>query len=264
MAKSRLCYNELIPLSYTVLIAYYEKKVPFEAERIELLGSENADVMVLHKNDELLEGADKILENIGESFGNDRIGALISELEGIIEELTFAICYGEGKITEKCRWPLHEAATRQSYIKYIMKTSENFRLWLERYDKEDLSECRILNSTEAVLDQVENVLSEEKRSGIWINGLKFGLTDCRLSAMIACLYQLGLENLWRNGKRPNLAMYAFQAFERPSVKKGTQWEDHEKSIAYFDQESEEVKQARYALYGAVGLAGLYILRKVFK
>ena len=108
-------------------------------------------------------------------------------------------------------------------------------------------------------------LANHDKVGIWLGGVIFSPEDWYLTAILIRLYQLGLEDtLWQDGTRPHLAMYVKQAFNRSSVLTATHWKDHEDDIVYFEQESQDIKKARYACYAAVALAGVYVAKKVFK
>ena len=122
----------------------------------------------------------------------------------------------------------------------------------------------ILSAVESTLNQAEKLLSEENRLGIWIGGMAFSMADCRFTAMLVGLYQLGLEDLWSDGERPHLSMYVNQAFQRESVLLVTKWKENDSKVFYLDQEDEQVKSARYASYLAMGLAGIYIAKKALK
>ena len=77
------------------------------------------------------------------------------------------------------------------------------------------------------------------------------------------LYQLGWdEHLWSQGEKADISMYANQAFQRPSACQASQWKDHQMDISIFDQETSDVKHARYACYAALGLVSVYIVKKV--
>ena len=100
--------------------------------------------------------------------------------------------------------------------------------------------------------------------GIWIGGVEFSLADCRFTAMLIGLYQLGLKNMWSDGKRPHLSMYVKQAFNRESVLHYTKWKENESKVFYVDKEEDHVKSARYGYYFALGIAGIYAAKKVLK
>ena len=103
----------------------------------------------------------------------------------------------------------------------------------------------LLNMIEETLDLTESLLSKEDRLGIWISGVEFSSTDCRFTAMLIGLYQLGLECMWSDGKRPHLSMYVKQAFNRESVLLYTKWKENKSKVFYIDKEDDHVKSARY-------------------
>ena len=267
MGSHVLYYNEIVPQSYAVIIAASELEIDAEFRRTELICSEsnvNADATKLEKDSGSISGVENVIRSLGAEFNDSKVHESLSLLESRLEELTFAVCFAQERIAEKCRWPFHEENFRREFTRYIMRTHSDFRHWLEKYDHEDLTECEVIKEIESALDEVETELSKEDRLGIWICGLKYGVSDCRLSAVLTGLYQLGFEGLWQEGSRPHLAMYATQAFQRPSVQKATKWSENQDKLTLFAQESDELRSARMALYATVGLAGLYILRKVFK
>lgn len=76
----------------------------------------------------------------------------------------------------------------------------------------------LLSHVESILDEIETELSDpdDKRVGPWLCGPIFSAADITLTALLVRLYQLGLDDqLWKGGRRPNLAVYQELAFRRP-------------------------------------------------
>lgn len=93
------------------------------------------------------------------------------------------------------------------------------------------------------------------------------------------LYQLGLdEEMWKHGRRPNLAVYQELAFRRPSVEKATNWKANEDKIAIVpknksngdpsgvgpneNNEHNQLDAAAVGLGAIFVVAGIYVCRKL--
>merc|ERR1719219_253408 len=218
-------------------------------------------------SDESHIGVEKIFEDY---VGIDSNEIIFKPLENLMKELAFAVCLAPENISEsQLHWPFNDKATRQNFVKYILRSNPEFKTWLEKYcDGRAEASTReydaILHAVEGTLDQAESLLSEENRLGIWIGGVEFSLEDCRFTAILVGLYQLGLEDMWSDGKRPHLSMYVKQAFNRESVLRYTKWKENEAKLFYLDQEDDHVKNARYGYYFALGIAGIYAAKKALK
>merc|ERR1719266_634774 len=216
-------------------------------------------------SDEVFIGVEPILKRMDVHFNCNEI--FFKDLENLMEELSFAVCLApENMAKNKLRWPFHDENTRENFIKYILRNRPEFRQWLEAYDKKCGLKAheKLLEIVEKALKHAEILLSEENRVGIWIGGIEFSLLDCRFTSLLVGLYQLGLEEMWSEGEKPNLSMYIQQAFNRDSVLRYTKWKENQSKVFHLDQEDEQVKSARYAYYLALGLAGIYVIKKALK
>ena len=221
--KMVLCFNEAFPSSYSVLMFFHEKKIEFEAQRIDILEPDGLFeasqvpqlIMKATDSDEVFIGVEPILKRMDVHLNCNEI--FFKDLENLMEELSFAVCLApENMAKNKLCWPFHDEKVRQNFIKYILRNRPEFRQWLEAYDKKCGLKAheKLLEIVEKALKHAEILLSEENRVGIWIGGIEFSLLDCRFTSLLVGLYQLGLEEMWSQGEKPNLSMYIQQAFNR--------------------------------------------------
>ena len=143
-------FNEVFPASYSVLMYFQEKKIEFEAQRIDILAiastpdesSEAIDkVPTLKKRNTnvVYIGAEKIFEECVGSVGTTSNEIFLKRLEELMEELAFAVCLAPENVAKsQLRWPFHDSVVRQNFVKYILHTHSDFRQWLEKYSGEKL------------------------------------------------------------------------------------------------------------------------------
>merc|ERR1712029_97359 len=108
---------------------------------------------------------------------------------------------------------------------------------------EELDLSSIAAKIDQFLDSIQlGFLQEEKKIGLWLTGIQFSTLDCLVTGILLRLYQLGWdEHLWSQGEKADISMYANQHFKDQVL----------------------VKLPRYACYAALGLASVYIVKKVF-
>lgn len=261
-----LAVNEAIADSYVALIGLYEKDIQFETRRIELnrVGEENMSIPQLSQIEENIVGGSCILQSISEPYPQDSRLDFIVALEELVEEITFAVSLDCHRLVKQVRWPFHDAKMRQDFVKYVMHTNPQFKVWLEKYSAPEENRDSI-DKIASLLDHAEKILSQEDRVGIWLSGIFFSSPDIRLVAVLMNLYQLGLDELWTGDTRPHLSIYFHQAQNRESVILATQWKSNQSLVTVCSHpEDQETKGAQYACYAAVGLAGLYIAKKAFR
>ena len=117
---------------------FHEKKIEFKAQRIDVLATvssheEVAKVPILRKmdSDESHIGVEKIFE---EYVGIDSNEIIFKPLENLMKELAFAVCLAPENISEsQLHWPFNDKATRQNFVKYILRSNPEFKTWLEKY-----------------------------------------------------------------------------------------------------------------------------------
>lgn len=234
---------------------------------------------------QMQEGSKK---NFISSSGEQKKMKSFSKINDCLEELTFAIClHPKNATVSVIRWPFCEPALRESVRSYPVRASgflekygqENSKManfgelvraesLFEKYLENDACQKYVSvlrEEIKALLLPFEELLADDSRVGIWLDGLQFSAHDCMFSAILVRLYQLGLEeDLWEAGNLPHVTFYAREAFNRPSVLKVTKWKENENMVQKIDLEPPENKAARYAMYAALGLAGAYVFKKVFK
>ncbi len=261
-----LLYHEASYDSKVALIALHEKRIQFVTKKMETL--EGTTLIVDGDPAYPLSDQKDILDHI---FGPspelfEEVESFLSPIEERINEVTFAICLNRTVLVPKIRHPFHEEKTRQQVLQSVMKSNAlDFKLWLERYDEKSEKASEIVHDIASYLDQAELLLSAPNRLGMWLGGIAFSVADVRFSALLLTLYQLGFQHLWSDGARPHLSMYAHQAFHRTSLLLASEWKQNE---GYFyvceDENVAEIQHAQVALYSALGLAGLYIVKKIWK
>ena len=140
-------FNEVFPASYSVLMYFQEKKIEFEAQRIDILAiastpDESGEVidkvpMLKKRNTDVVYiGAEKIFEEYVGTTSNE---IFLTQLEELMEELSFAVCLAPENVAKsQLRWPFHDRVVRQNFVKYALHNHSNFRQWLEQYSGEKI------------------------------------------------------------------------------------------------------------------------------
>ena len=241
------------------LIALHEKKKDFKIlsslddMKLALHLSPDGKLPLLVEADKKVSGCQPILQYLGFDNDNQYIDQALQILPDV-NKIMYGTCLNAQQVVSQIRWPYNEAFRRD---KITQSVKESF--------VEELDLPSIAARIGQFLDSIQlRFLQEEKKIGLWLTGIQFSTLDCLVTGILLRLYQLGWdEHLWSQGEKADISMYANQAFQRPSACQASQWKDHQMDITIFDQEPSDVKHARYACYAALGLAGVYIVKKVF-
>ena len=258
--------------SQIALIALYEKKKDFK-----ILSSMDGIQMALHlsggklpllvtreaadKTEERISGLAAILVYLGYDQLEDNMWSILS----VVNLLTYGTCQHADKVVSQIRWPYNEANVRDKVIQNRLDIMTHLKVEKPNEIEMTLDDvaCHLTRINHFLESIQMQYLQNEQRIGVWLSGVQFSSLDCLVTGILLRLHQLGHDSLWSEGEKADIAMYANQAFQRASALKAVPWKDHQSEISIFDQESPEVKHARYACYAAIGLASVYVVKKVF-
>ena len=221
------------------------------------------EVPVLKDEDTVVVDSAAILEYVDAKYGRPHLlfpteaKARIDEIVNLVSEIpVFPLTYGvisfhaNTDFTDVLRFPYDKAALRNRMKTFVLHQPVALREEAGKHrgteaemvlkGKAKASEARLpfflepakfqtlIDQLEKVLDRLEAELDKDDRVGQWLCGQVFSAADITAVSLLMRLYQLGLdERMWKNGTRPNLAVYAELAFRRPSVIKATDWKAHE-------------------------------------
>jgi len=264
------------------------------------------EVPVFVHGHNVVSSSNEILKYIDENFGYPNQLYPTLHLEKILEFIqlvntlsTFLLTYGilfladKGEtagITKVIRYPFNsmdlirkkrellekrpeflrkrssELSEKNPSRKIIIEKVAKIEQSLSIFRSKELYSIRVLKKVEEVLDHIEHALSTGE-VGPYLGGLAFTGADISLTALLFRLYQLGLDQLWKDGKRSHLSVYTNLVFERPSVLHVTQWKKYQKYELHLKDSqglgSEEVAAAAVGLTGILAVAGIYIFKKFF-
>ena len=216
-----------------------------------------------------ISGWKEILKFIGYDLNDEDY----SEILLGVNRLALASSMHAEKMVELIRYPFHTKERRQAFVEAKIELVAHLGLnpktqELQKSAQSEIDYCSVSENVETsvseigrFLESIEKRLADENHLGPWLSGIQFSAADCVISGVLMLLFQIGQDYQWREGALPNLSIYEVQAFQRPSII--PLWKGYEREKEAFDQESTDIKNARYACYLALGLAGVYTVKKVF-
>ena len=265
------------------------------------------EVPVLKHGDKMIVESSSIMKYIDEHLGkepnklypiNAGISSQVMHFVKLFDSIpTFPLTYGAvvfhtEEVTSILRWPYCSEDVRQSFRKVILEMPSNLRqrsnelielpagkILREKADSFDkqirpvFQDIKLYHSllaqVEVVLDEVEAELSNEDRLGPWLCGPGYTAADISFSCLLLRLYQIGLDQMWKEGTRPNISVYQEMAFRRNSVKGATDWELNKNKYLTImkttdSADADQVNAAYWGMAAAGLLAAMYIFKKIRK
>lgn len=280
-----------------------------------LLKNPLGEVPTLEHKENIIPGSGEILEYVDRTFGrphqlfpanNDRVRKFVDRIDAVsFFKITYGIlgfhAYG---FTEVLRYPFHAPGLQERMKASALRRPRDIREKAERVkgspaedvlkkkaeEQEDILELfldrskylRYMRTVEDLLDELEEELADDERSGPWLCGPVFSAADIVLTNFLIRLYQLGLDDkYWKGGERPNLSVYQELAFRRPSVKRATEWEEHKDEYAYVKapavpndvaavadsngtESDPSLDAAKVGLAAVLAIGGIYACKKLLK